>query len=156
MLKPLVCQLNQMRVVLASSSKQRDSLLRSTNLKFEVIPSNYEENLDPREYSFSDFVEKTATLKLIDVYKKLQNHVRGPPDMIIAFDTMVIYNGRMYGKPKTKEEAIQFITEDKAGGYGIQGIAGSFVTRIDGDVNNVIGVPLCRLAQELKKIISCK
>lgn len=41
----------------------------------------------------------------------------------------------------------------KAGGYGIQGIASTFVARIEGDGNNVIGLPLCRLVQELKKIL---
>lgn len=40
----------------------------------------------------------------------------------------------------------------KAGGYGIQGIATSFVQRIEGDYNNVIGLPLCRLSQVLKEI----
>ena len=31
---------------------------------------------------------------------------------------------------------------DKAGGYGIQGLAGSFVTRIDGSYSGVVGLPL--------------
>ena len=31
---------------------------------------------------------------------------------------------------------------DKAGGYGIQGAAASFVERVDGSVTNVIGLPL--------------
>lgn len=31
---------------------------------------------------------------------------------------------------------------DKAGGYALQGIAGAFVTRVDGSHSNVIGLPL--------------
>lgn len=41
---------------------------------------------------------------------------------------------------------------DKAGGYAIQGMAAKFVTRIEGDFYNVVGLPVCRLWQELKKL----
>ena len=34
---------------------------------------------------------------------------------------------------------------DKAGGYGIQGLAGQFVKAIEGDYTNVVGLPLARL-----------
>jgi len=34
---------------------------------------------------------------------------------------------------------------DKAGGYGIQGLAGQFVRRIEGDYGTVVGLPLARL-----------
>ena len=40
---------------------------------------------------------------------------------------------------------------DKAGGYGIQGIAGRYVTRIDGCYFNVMGLPLARLWSLLKE-----
>ena len=38
---------------------------------------------------------------------------------------------------------------DKAGGYGIQGLAALFVAGIEGDYYNVMGLPLCRLGQLL-------
>ena len=41
---------------------------------------------------------------------------------------------------------------DKAGGYAIQGMAAKFVTRIEGDFYNVVGLPVCRLWQELKAL----
>ena len=38
---------------------------------------------------------------------------------------------------------------DKAGAYGIQEMAGSFVSRIEGDFYNIVGLPLCRLVEIL-------
>ena len=40
---------------------------------------------------------------------------------------------------------------DKAGAYGIQEMAGSFVSRIEGDFYNIVGLPLCRLVEILNK-----
>ena len=40
---------------------------------------------------------------------------------------------------------------DKAGGYGIQGLAAQFVRRIDGDYTTVVGLPLARLRQVLSE-----
>ena len=38
---------------------------------------------------------------------------------------------------------------DKAGAYGIQTMGGMFVEKINGDYNNVVGLPLGRLFQTL-------
>jgi septum formation protein len=39
---------------------------------------------------------------------------------------------------------------DKAGAYGIQGLAAQLVRRVEGDYSNVVGLPLARLRQLLR------
>jgi septum formation protein len=41
---------------------------------------------------------------------------------------------------------------DKAGGYGIQGVAAAFVTRIEGSYSGVVGLPLFELNELLKQV----
>lgn len=57
--------------------------------------------------------------------------------------------------PMTDEEIRGYVRTgepmDKAGAYGIQGLSAVYIQKIDGDYNNVVGLPLARLYQELKK-----
>jgi septum formation protein len=41
----------------------------------------------------------------------------------------------------------------KAGGYGIQGRASRFVTRVDGSYPNVVGLPVAQVAKLLAKYV---
>ena len=56
--------------------------------------------------------------------------------------------------PMTREEILAYIKTgepmDKAGAYGIQGFFARHIRKIDGDYNNVVGLPVGRLYQEMK------
>lgn len=58
--------------------------------------------------------------------------------------------------PLTEKEITRYIDTkepyDKAGAYGIQGLAAPFIKKINGDYYNVVGLPIGRLMQELKKL----
>ena len=57
--------------------------------------------------------------------------------------------------PMTEEEIAWYVSTkepmDKAGAYGIQGLCARFVEKIQGDYNNVVGLPVGRIYQKLKK-----
>lgn len=56
--------------------------------------------------------------------------------------------------PMTKEEILSYIKTgdcmDKAGAYGVQGHFAIYIKGIHGDYNNIVGLPIARLYQELK------
>lgn len=55
--------------------------------------------------------------------------------------------------PMTEDEIHSYITSgepmDKAGAYGIQGRFAAYVKAIEGDYNNIVGLPIARLYHEL-------
>lgn len=63
---------------------------------------------------------------------------------------------KVFFKDYTEEELRAYIdTEepyDKAGGYAIQGTFSKYVDRIEGDLHNVIGLPLRRLLAEMNTL----
>ena len=147
-------------------------------------------------------VKELSAQKAVAVYELLLGR-QEVCDLIIGADTVVACDGKILGKPETKEDAVgmlrllqgrshevytgvclihgrtgarksffeetkvvfcpmteEEITEyvntkdcmDKAGSYGIQGFCARYIKGIEGDYNNVVGLPVCRLYQEIKSM----
>ena len=62
----------------------------------------------------------------------------------------------LHFRPLSEKEIARYIASgepmDKAGAYGIQGGAALFCERLSGDYYNVMGLPVCRLGQTLRKL----
>lgn len=208
------------RLVLASASPRRRELLSQIGLEFTVMPSTKEENAKTTEAGA--LVQELSRQKAVDIWEQLPggqgqnpdadqeqiaeetqepnlNGKRQPELLVIGADTVVCCEGKILGKPHSREAAAEMLTAlqgrshevytgvtlysqsetvtffectqvefypmteveiseyidskepmDKAGAYGIQGLGARFVKGIRGDYNNVVGLPVGRLYQELK------
>ena len=208
------------RLVLASASQRRRELLSQIGLEFTVMPSTKEENAKTTEAGA--LVQELSRQKAVDIWEQLSggqgqnpdadqeqiseetqepnlNGKRQPELLVIGADTVVCCEGKILGKPHSREAAAEMLTAlqgrshevytgvtlysqsetvtffectqvefypmteveiseyidskepmDKAGAYGIQGLGARFVKGIRGDYNNVVGLPVGRLYQELK------
>lgn len=183
------------KIILASTSYKRKELLEKTGLVFEVVSSNYEEDmtLDLIPSELAKFLSKG---KAEAVSENFENAV------IISADTFICIDGKILGKPHTKERAKITLntlsgrthsvftgytiidTKDKrvvskavetkvtflpltnemieeyirvgnplnfAGSYTLTDIHDKFIEKIEGDHNNVIGLPVDEVMETLKE-----
>ena len=170
-------------LILASESPRRKELIRKITNDFVVIPSNVDESL--LHITPHDLPAELSKLKAYSIYAKYPN------DSVLACDTVVILDGKLMGKPKTKKDAFVMLSElsgkkhvvisgytyiskekeitrtvrtyvyfnkltpelinsyiesgspmDKAGAYGIQDKDFNLVNHIEGDLDNVVGLPV--------------
>ena len=182
-----------MNLILASQSPRRRELLGFFRIPFTVRVADIDETMDPNASAYSE-VARVSHLKALAVDRE-------PEDVVIAADTIVVCQGRVLGKPRSSEEAVEMLTllsgrdhqvmtgltvlkgdravictevtdlhfrelsqreieayvatnepMDKAGAYGIQGGAALFCPRMVGDYYNVMGLPVCRLAEILQEL----
>ena len=190
-----------MAIVLASASPRRRELMEQFCGKNLVIVPAEGEEVVPDNVGPGETVEALSRGKAREVAARLR--AEGPgnrEDIVIGADTIVWHEGRIFGKPHSREEAaamlrslsgcthevytgvsliygdreltehektavtFRVMTEkeildyiatgepmDKAGAYGAQGLGALFVSSIEGDFFNVMGLPLCRLGLMLKK-----
>ena len=94
-----------MKIILASASPRRKELLKLVVPKFEIMASQEDEimkeGLTPAEQT-----EFLAYAKAKNVYNRTEGD-----RTIIGADSIVVKNGKIYGKPKNENHAKQMIKE---------------------------------------------
>ncbi|MEX0721825.1 MAG: Maf family protein [Balneolaceae bacterium] len=90
-----------LRIILASKSPRRKKLLTQLGFKFEVHPSDINEDISQAEPG--KLVEQLALLKAGDVARHFPN------SFIIGADTIVVHSGEILGKPKDETEAAEML-----------------------------------------------
>ena len=90
------------QVILASGSPRRKELLELIGVDFKIITSNKEEvitSINPEEV-----VKELSCMKAEDVAEGVNG-----PAIILGADTVVSHGGRILGKPKDAEDAVNMI-----------------------------------------------
>ena len=108
-----------MKLILASNSPRRKKILEDLGLKFEVIPSNYDEKLPDDIFSYEK-IEDLATKKCLDVSNRSDKD-----SVVLAADTVVVLHNKILGKPHSKEEAFEMLKS-------LSGVTHSVVTSVCG------------------------
>lgn len=86
------------RIILASQSPRRKQLLSLLDIDFEIIPSDVEEVVD-FELEMADIVIDLAKQKALDVASSHRD------DLVLGFDTIVVKDHHILGKPIDDEDA---------------------------------------------------
>ena len=86
--------------VLASGSPRRAKILRSCGLDFTVVKSN------APEVAYEDDPERTVRENALAKQADEKLRAYGP---VLSADTIVWYSGRIYGKPRTLDEAKEML-----------------------------------------------
>lgn len=87
-----------MRIVLASASPRRRELLSRIVTEFDVIPAKGEECVNLSLFP-EQIVISLAEAKCDEVFSSNSDA------LVIGCDTIVVYSGRILGKPKNEEDA---------------------------------------------------
>ncbi len=99
-----------MKIVLASSSPRRRQLLEWAELDFDILsretPETFPDGLTKEEIPIYIARQKALAVQGLDLYKRYEANTP-----ILAADTMVLLDGKIMGKPESKEDAINMLTE---------------------------------------------
>ena len=94
--------MNGIKIILASASPRRKELLTQIGVKFEIMISDKETDIDSTDPIKA--CEKQAMQKALDIEEKAALKYK-EDCIIIAADTIVALEDTILGKPKDKEEA---------------------------------------------------
>ena len=94
--------MNSIKIILASASPRRKELLTQIGVKFEIMISDKETDIDSTDPIKA--CEKQAMQKALDIEEKAALKYK-EDYIIIAADTIVALEDTILGKPKDKEDA---------------------------------------------------
>ena len=95
------------KIILASGSPRRKEILEMCGFDFEVIKSECEEKTTKSEPW--EIVCELSKQKALDVKSKI-NGTDNDGKIILGADTIVVLNGRIFGKPKNYDDAKNMLT----------------------------------------------
>ena len=86
------------KIILASQSPRRAEILRMIGVNFKVDSSNINEEINQK-------IEQNEIAIIISKAKAEKISQKYPNNIIIGADTIVVYNEKIFGKPKDKNES---------------------------------------------------
>ena len=89
-----------MKITLASGSPRRAKILRDLGVEFDVVKT------DAPEASYPHDPERTVRENAL-----AKGAAAAPRKRVLSADTIVWFDGRIYGKPRDLEEAKEFLRE---------------------------------------------
>lgn len=92
-----------MRIILASNSPRRKDLLNQIGIKFEIMPSDIDEDLSVLEGTINDKLEQLAFMKAKHIAEKIDE------GLVIGADTVVVIDDIILGKPVNEEDAYKML-----------------------------------------------
>jgi len=94
-----------MKLILASASKRRNSILQECGVEFEILVSGVEE-CDENVGCPKEIAQKNARLKAEEIAK------RNPDAIVIGADTVVIIDSKILTKPSDLNEARNMLSKN--------------------------------------------
>lgn len=89
-----------MRIILKSASPRRKELLTKAGYEFLVDPAEVDETIDLNKTPYEN-------VKELGLKKALADKEKYPNDILLGCDTIVVYDGVIYGKPKDDMDAYE-------------------------------------------------